>query len=329
MIKKSKSRWFTTALALSVGLICVTGTAVAGKGGSPNGQPFQALNEAIATNAEAIAANASQVETLQAQVSDMDLTMGGIQDQITDLTLRVDSNTDQINELFANDALLASDLDALRAQHEADLVDIEGKITNVTGMITQLQSDLNLAIADVNTRIADLELLHDSDVTNLLALVTQALADIVRLDNELDQQGQLLVTLQNQQVNLGLLVDGLEQRAGALEGRVTALEGYHITAEQCDTGNDLTTGDPWVVCEADADEAWISADDWGTYYPDDICQQLGYSSMGEYGGNCGSICGWCQGSTSSCSAPGTKKFDGGGYANAPQLRYTVTWTCVK
>ncbi|WP_133300558.1 hypothetical protein [Seongchinamella sediminis] len=101
-----------------------------------------------------------------------------------------------------------------------------------------------------------------------------------------------------------------------------------VLAEQCVTSNDLVSGDPWTVCEADANSAWVSADNEGVYEADRICQQLGFDRVDQYGGTCGDVCGYCQPETTSCSSPGNKTFDGNGDANFPQLAFAVMWTCV-
>lgn len=97
----------------------------------------------------------------------------------------------------------------------------------------------------------------------------------------------------------------------------------------CDGGTDPETGDAWVVCAADANTAWISAADAefdGTYRSDLICQQLGYLGVSQIGGNCGSVCGYCEIETS-CSSPGQRVFDGQNSCVLPYQCYTVTWEC--
>jgi hypothetical protein len=90
-----------------------------------------------------------------------------------------------------------------------------------------------------------------------------------------------------------------------------------------------------VVCSADATTAWISANNTGTYHPVAICQSLGYNTVGEWGGTCGNVCGYCQGATD-CSNHGTYIFDigawdGMGFGSDGMgaiIYYTVMWTCV-
>jgi len=104
----------------------------------------------------------------------------------------------------------------------------------------------------------------------------------------------------------------------------------------CDAGNDVGTGAPWVVCAADANWAWVSANTQGNYHPVLICQELGYNTVGEWGGTCGNVCGYCEGPTS-CAATGSQYFDSGawpGFGNCgvdglgEVMCLTVMWTCV-
>lgn len=99
----------------------------------------------------------------------------------------------------------------------------------------------------------------------------------------------------------------------------------------CDGGVDPVYGSPWVVCAADANSAWISAlNGGGLYHADLICQSLGYATFSALGGNCDSVCGYCDGATS-CMNTGSQVFDGGGYCGVDDfglyLCYTVTWLC--
>jgi hypothetical protein len=101
----------------------------------------------------------------------------------------------------------------------------------------------------------------------------------------------------------------------------------------CTTGIDPgPEASPWVVCEADAQTAWVSADVEGFYHTDQVCQSLGYASMSQFGGTCGNVCGFCEEPTS-CEAPGQRTFDGAGECGVDelglQLCFTVMWECVR
>jgi hypothetical protein len=100
----------------------------------------------------------------------------------------------------------------------------------------------------------------------------------------------------------------------------------------CTAGFDTETGSNWVVCTADCSKAWISANTGGTYHATQVCNTLGYGTLAAYGGTCGNVCGYCQAATT-CSAPGTEKFDNAGNDGTDQygqkLSFTVTWQCAK
>jgi hypothetical protein len=80
-----------------------------------------------------------------------------------------------------------------------------------------------------------------------------------------------------------------------------------------------------VVCAADSNTAWISANTGGTYNALAICQSFGYNTVSAKGGTCGNVCGYCQ-STTSCNSPGNRNFDNGGGA-VTSLSFTVHWEC--
>ncbi len=94
----------------------------------------------------------------------------------------------------------------------------------------------------------------------------------------------------------------------------------------------VQSGSPWVVCEASPSGAWLSHSvqgQGGTYDPLAACQSIGYSQVGNFGGNCGDVCGYCSSSTTSCSNPGPKTFTGGGKSCGQQfLCITVMWECL-
>ena len=102
----------------------------------------------------------------------------------------------------------------------------------------------------------------------------------------------------------------------------------------CQQGADPETGAVYVVCRADASTAWVSFSQpgGGLYHADQICQLLGYSVSGPFGGTCGNVCGFCEGVTS-CQAPGTESYNLQGACGSDEhgtiLCYTVNWECVK
>jgi cysteine-rich repeat protein len=107
----------------------------------------------------------------------------------------------------------------------------------------------------------------------------------------------------------------------------------------CSGGVDPGTGSPYVICSVDDTGAWVSIVDagGGTFHPDLVCQELGYTTVGEWGGNCGSVCGYCEMSPSTCEANGTAQFDFGAWTGVGNcgsdmlgelICTTVMWTCI-
>ncbi len=104
--------------------------------------------------------------------------------------------------------------------------------------------------------------------------------------------------------------------------------------EPCTQGTDPGTGAPWIICTASSNTAWISANNSGQYHPVLICQNLGYNTVGQWGGTFGSVCGYNQ--NSSCQNPGSMTFsntwNGTGNCGSdnfgPIICNTVHWTCV-
>lgn len=98
----------------------------------------------------------------------------------------------------------------------------------------------------------------------------------------------------------------------------------------CLTGNDPQTGDPWVVCSSDTSSAWISANFRGQYHATEICNNLGYSTLSQFGGNCGNVCGYCEAYTD-CTMLGNEFFEGNGDCGVDMygqiLCFTVMWQC--
>lgn len=100
-----------------------------------------------------------------------------------------------------------------------------------------------------------------------------------------------------------------------------------LSGEVCFSSNEFATDDPWVICDINESEAWISANSEGTYDALAICQSLGYDAVGQQGGTCGNVCGYCEPGPTSCESPGQRTFDGNG-GPVTALRFTVQWTCV-
>ena len=110
-----------------------------------------------------------------------------------------------------------------------------------------------------------------------------------------------------------------------------------VPPSACFSSNAYVTGTAanWTVCSANALTAWVSSTAPATFNPTAICQLLGYAAVSQCGGTCGSVCGYCQSGTTSCTSPGSETFDSGGLSSpltptTPALTsygMTVHWLC--
>jgi cysteine-rich repeat protein len=109
-----------------------------------------------------------------------------------------------------------------------------------------------------------------------------------------------------------------------------------MSPSPCTQGVDPGSHAPWVVCSASPELAWLSADTHGQYHPVLICQNLGYATVGQWGGTCGNACGFCQAQTS-CQNPGSMSFNLGNWEGTgncgsdvlgPIICQAVHWTCI-
>jgi hypothetical protein len=103
----------------------------------------------------------------------------------------------------------------------------------------------------------------------------------------------------------------------------------------CQSGTDAETKDEYVVCAADCFSAWISTgvSNGGTFHARQICRQLGYSQLGQFGGTSSHVCGYTfDPPDTSCKKPGSQTFDGEGRQNndafGPVLAFSVQWQCI-
>ena len=83
----------------------------------------------------------------------------------------------------------------------------------------------------------------------------------------------------------------------------------------------------WIVCRADANSAWISADNYngGVYESLQICNYLGYDTVTANGGTCGTVCGYCGNGGSGCGTTSNAGyvFSGANTCTFPQLCHTM------
>jgi hypothetical protein len=318
-------------------LLAAAATAVAQRD-VPPGKPFQALQTQIDQNSAELNLLRARVSSIETQLAALQQEASGTAALIADLDARVTANRADIQALLSTTASMSASLNGFLLQYASDLQLVNADIAQVNSRVTQLEADLTAATADLQAQLTALQEYGGGDTGALAAQVAALAAQVVLISNTLNDQQQTLVDLEAGRQALIAEVAGLQLRVDALEGRVSILEGFHTPIPQaCDTGSDPGTSAPWVVCSADADTAWISADSSGLYHAELICQNLGYSTVSMWSGTCGNVCGFCQGPTS-CSNPGMgpeiegrswSTFNGGTSELGPRIGQTVQWECVK
>lgn len=89
------------------------------------------------------------------------------------------------------------------------------------------------------------------------------------------------------------------------------------------------TSGSWIVCRADANSAWISANNQGIYESVQICNYLGFASVTANGGTWGTVCGFGDNGGDGCGTTSNAGyvFEGSNSCTFPQLCYTVQWLC--
>jgi predicted nucleic acid-binding Zn-ribbon protein len=320
------SRLRSVVFVLSSLSLGVTALGAAAQGNKvPPGRPFQALESQITNNNAALSDLQSRVTGLEAQVA-------AIKAAVTQLDARVTANTNDIRNLLNTTQGLSGDLATLRAEHQAALQQVNAAIDDLTGRIVQAEASLTGLRSELESQLGQIQLLQ-GDVSGLTTQLAMLTAKVVLLEGTVSQQQQALTNLETARNQFMTQINGLTTRIDALEGRVTTLEGFHVPIPKpCDTGVDPRTNSPWIVCTADANEAWVSANNGGTYHAEAICQKLGYTRLVSFGGTCGNVCGYCQAPTS-CTARGNRTMDGSGNQGTDDLgrilSFTVHWVCGK
>ncbi len=100
-------------------------------------------------------------------------------------------------------------------------------------------------------------------------------------------------------------------------GALMLLSVVSAVPQAGDTGVDTTYGSyDWIVCRADENTAWVSADNSGKYNAYSVCEGLGYSDVDAWGGTWGLVCD-------------NEYYNGAGaqHGDPSLIKYTVHWRC--
>ena len=223
--------------------------------GTSNGQPFQELNAIINDNRALIDANKDGLTTLQADIANITSDITDLQSDLSDLDIRVSANEGDITNLQTevessegDISSLKADLDQLRADHGADLVDINTAISAAVVRIALLETELqaltnalNLQIADIEDSINDNAVAIDAMLLELATTTAKVLANMMAISDLQDQADALLVRATQHETdinNLQIQINNIEADILALDGTVGYLESLHSGSQgfdpQCD-----------------------------------------------------------------------------------------------
>ena len=233
-MNKSVSRLTKTARTASIVTVCATAAMITastfafagpGKGSSPNGKPFQAIQDAIG-DLESILD--TEVATLQTKIADLQAQIAANDGDITTLNVRLDDlEADLLAALKAAilDLQEKIDTNALGITTNADgtttnAVDIAALETKVDDLAAQLADELQAAILELEGEIAELQAqitANDADISTNVGDIATNEGAIAALDMEL---GGLIRDLRT---TLNIRINGLNVRIGENTGDITAL----------------------------------------------------------------------------------------------------------
>ncbi|AEX22840.1 chromosome segregation ATPase [Vibrio sp. EJY3] len=209
-----------------------------------NGKPFAKVNEAIQTNADAIAANAEGIENnansidlIEGEIITLKTSLNLINTEMVTLQNQVNANLGSINELLANDEQLSSAIAAnsnllsdLRNRHNQDVADINEKMGVLEGDIIALQQYINTQILAVNLVITELQAsqsgvdeVQDAAILDLQSKSLGLMSSILTLNASLSSQASSLAFLEARMNNADAQINELGLRVTKLESDVATL----------------------------------------------------------------------------------------------------------
>ena len=233
-----------------------TGSAFAAKGGNSdntsflNGKPFATLNADIQVNAGAI-------EALQLETAQLQSTVNAIGISINNLEDTVQLNSDAITELQNDLNATNQELQDLQTQLNDHITSVNFSIGQLQNQVNDLQQQINGLTANLALQLAGLQDAIDAnatDISGLLTQVTTLTAQILVIDNTLDNHEDRITDLESGIADLQIAVVNLDARlVGVEQSAHTHHDGLCFSFTNT-SGEDLTDNDWFDDCVA-AEEA--------------------------------------------------------------------------
>lgn len=217
-----KTAQLITTMALFLGLTLVAGTATAGKGELPKGQPFQILQE--------------QITDLETYLSEE---FAAVWTRVGELQAAINANNardDAQDQLIAILGGALAELEARVAANEASIEALQAQDAVLGALITALQSRADDLQAQMNTQ---------GDRIDLIVLADQALQQLI------DALEARVTVLEGNMITANTDIATLKQQMAAAQSAIAAKQDR--VWQYCPTGSSIRqiNANGSVTCETD------------------------------------------------------------------------------
>ena len=231
------------------------GSAFAAKGGNSdntsflNGKPFATLNADIQVNASGIEALQTETAYLQSTVSALTISIGNLEGT-------VQLNSDAIADLQDDLTATNQDLQDLQTQVDNHITSVNHSIEGLQGQIEDLQEQVDTLAANLALQLAGLQDAIDAnatDISGLLTTVTSLTAQILVVNNTLDNHEDRIAALETSVADLQTALLNIDARLVGVE-QLAHTHDDGLCFSFTNTANeDLTDNDWFDNCVAAAE----------------------------------------------------------------------------
>jgi uncharacterized coiled-coil protein SlyX len=234
--------------------------ATAAKGDN-NGKPFQELSAVIEGNRTLIDANTAGIDALRVDVTNIESSIAAVQFDLDGLFALIGDNDLDLAELEGRVAaletgfdVLNADLSDLRADHAADMLDVNLAIANAEVRIGALESELQTLTDSLNVRLAGIDgelqdnaMAIDSLLVDLSVTSAKALSNMMAINGLEGQVADLNVRAAQHEADIAALqlqIDALDTRISGLESAGTSCASSAVWQPvDCTTNSWVWTSD--------------------------------------------------------------------------------------
>lgn len=208
-----KLQTFITATLLITGASTAMAASNTNKGANPNGKPFIEIQ--------------GQIIEIEGEVSTLQDQVDALVDDVDDLTLRVGANESAISSLQTANVNLQNQIDT----NASDIISLQAEVASLEADNIDLWAQID-ALGDTDGALADAIAVNLTTITTLNISITDM---SVSLQNQIDHNEQLILSMQDQIDNLNLI-----------SGQATSIENG--VCPDGETVGSYTTSPPRVNC---------------------------------------------------------------------------------